>query len=406
MHDPTPTPAPGDPAGAAPAEPTPPTWTPAAGATEITEPVAAPPAAEAGPARRSRGRTIAAATVGGAIVVGALTLAVVAGSRPDSAPAPAGDAAKIEAPAADGRDGRLSEAAWTSPDGQTRVHLEGRGGGGMEGIGASDITITAISGTKLSLETDNGWTRTIDAAGATITKGGETVQASALAVGDQVRFRETQNDDGTYTVTAIAVVQPSVKGTVASVSDSTVTVTTRDGGTSKVVLTGSTTYEIGGQAATKDAVVAGARILATGTLAADGTLTATSVEIAPATAAGTVKEKSSGSITLTTRDGSTLVVKVTSSTTYQVEGVTAPTLADINVGDVVMAGGTKNSDGSLTATVVRAHAAGTFGGPGGGRGWGGDGGPGRGPGGFPGWGGPGDDDAAAPSSAPSGGTNG
>ncbi len=214
-------------------------------------------------------------------------------------------------------------------------------------------------------------------------------------------FRETRNDDGTYTTTAIMVIQPAVGGTVASVSGSTVTVTTRDGSTSKVVLTSSTTYELAGQAATKDAVVAGARIIARGTLATDGTLTASSVEVAPATSAGTVKEKGSSSLTLTTRDGSTVVVKVSSSTTYQVGGVTTPTLADVKVGDIVMAAGSRNADGSLSATIVRSHAAGQLGGPGSFGGPGGMPGDGFGRGGMrgggPGWGFPGDpDDSLGP----------
>jgi hypothetical protein len=309
-------------------------------------------------------------------------------------------------PAADDRPAVVSDAAWTSPDGGTRARLDGRGGRGFgEGLGRASISITAISGSKLSLETDNGWTRTIDATGATITKDGETVAVSALEVDDRIVFRETRNDDGTYTITAIVVVQPSVAGTVASVSGSTVTVTERDGGARKVLLTSSTTYETAGKAATKDAVVAGARIVARGTLAADGTLTATSVEVSAAEAAGTVKEKSASSITLTTRDDSTVVVTVDSGTTYQVAGVTSPTLADIEVGAVVVASGTRNADGSLTATVVRSGAAGQDGGPGMG-GWGRGG---HGPGwGMPGSGMPGDlDDEAAPSSAPSGsGTNG
>jgi hypothetical protein len=274
------------------------------------------------------------------------------------------------------------------------------------------ITITAIDGAKLALETENGWTRTIDATGATVTKDGETVAVSDLEVGDTIVFRETRNADGTYATTAIMVIQPTVAGTVASVSGSTVTVTGRDGTSSKVVLTSSTTYELAGEEATKDAVVAGARIVARGTLAADGALTASSIDIAPAGSAGTVTEKGSSSLTLTTRDGSTVVVKVSSTTTFQVAGVTAPTLADVKVGDIVMAAGTRNADGSLSATIVRSHAAGQLGGPGNGFGPGpvhGDGlGRGGMRGGGPGWGFPGDpDDAAAPSTAPSGsGTNG
>jgi hypothetical protein len=362
----------------------PPTWT--APSPEGQEPPA-PPAAESPspgspePSRPDR-RVLGFAALAGAIGVGALALGIAVGSGGQPA-------TTVATPVAHDRPAIVSDAAWTSPDGSTRVRLDGRGGRGLgEGIGRSEITITAIDGSKLALETANGWTRTIDATGATITKDGETATIADLAVGDQIVFRETRNDDGTYTITSITVVQPSVAGTVASVSGSTVTVTARDGTTQKVLLTSSTTYERAGQPATKDAVVAGARIVARGTLGSDGTLTATSVEIAAARAAGTVKEKSSSSLTLTTRDGSTVVVKVDASTTYEVAGLETATLADIEVGDVVMASGTTNADGSLTAAVVRSRAAGELGGPG-------MGGPGRGGHGGRGW--LGDDDGDAPS---------
>jgi hypothetical protein len=365
------------------------------------------PAAAAPPAsNRPRGRTLGIAALAGAIVVGVLAVGFALGSGGAS-----NDAATV--PTAGRQPVQVAQAGWTSPDGRTQVRPDGRGGRGFGGgFEQGSITITAIDGAKLSLKTDDDWTRTIDATGATVTNDGKTVALSTLKVGDRIVFRETRNDDGTYTITAITVVQPTVAGTVASVSGSTVTVTTFGNTTAKVALTGSTTYTLGGQASTKDAVVAGVRISARGTLGSDGTLTATSVEIQPATAAGTVKEKGTSSLTLTIRDGSTVVVKVTSSTTYQVDGITTPTLADIKVGDVVMASGTKNADGSLSATAVRSHAAGDFGGPGmgGGDGFGrgGHGGPGMDGWGFPGGGwGPGDPDASpAPSAAPSSGTSG
>ncbi len=389
-------------------EPTPTTETPAGAdlipnveATQAPTPAAAP-APPAPPA--SRARTVGLASLIGAIGIGALAIALVAGG-PGNDTSPAAET--VGSPSGASTIGRVS--GWTAPDGTSDVHLDLGGRGGMrDGIGNA-ITITAIDGTKLALKTDNGWTRTIDAAGATVTKDGATVAFSALKIGDRIVFRETRNDDGTYTITAIAVIQPAVAGTVASVSGSTVTVTRRDGSTSKVILTGSTTYQLAGKAATKDAVVTGAQIVARGTLATDGTLTAASVEVAPAMFAGTVKEKSDSSLTLTTRDGSAAVVKVTSSTTYQVGGVTSPTLADVKVGDVVMAVGSRNADGSLSATVVRSRAAGQFGGPGDGFGGPGDGfGRGGMRGGGHGWGFPGDPDAAPAPSTPStgSGTNG
>jgi hypothetical protein len=74
--------------------------------------------------------------------------------------------------------------------------------------------------------------------------------------------------------------------------------------------------------------------------------------------------------------GKTATVDVSSATRYRVRGVSAPGIADIAVGDRIVAQGTLNADGSLNATTVQTVPNG-FGGSGG-RGFGGGG---RGPGG-------------------------
>ena len=208
-----------------------------------------PDAAPAPPG--SRARAIGLAALVGAVGIGAIAIAIVAGGpRNDAAPA-----------AADRRVGtRRRRRSARCPGGPhptapTTSASTVAGRAGMRGAMGGAISITAIDGTKLALKTDNGWTRTIDAAGATVTKDGATVALSTLAVGDRIVFRETRNADGTFTITAIEVIQPAVAGTVASVSGSTVTVTQRDKSTSKVVLTGSTVYRLAGKPATKDAVV-------------------------------------------------------------------------------------------------------------------------------------------------------
>ena len=80
----------------------------------------------------------------------------------------------------------------------------------MRGFGGfGSITITAINGSSLSLKTDDGWTRTITVTADTkITKAGQAMSLSDLAVGDHIRFAQKKNDDGTYTVTAIAIRSP------------------------------------------------------------------------------------------------------------------------------------------------------------------------------------------------------
>jgi hypothetical protein len=315
------------------------------------------------PARRSR------QLVAGAILAGAIGLAAVAvGLTSTGAPAAA-------APAAANARGVLLGAdtgTWTAPDGGTTTapsvtgmlgDRDGNGFGPGAGIGRggrmggpgmfASISITAIDGTKLALTTADGWTRTIDAAGATVQKSGQTVDPSTLKVGDSIAFDQARQADGTYKITAIQVVLPHADGTVKSVSDSSVTLTQRDGTDKVIQLTGSTAYKLAGAASTKAALTVGAEVDAEGTIATDGTFTATLVTIRAAQAGGTVTAKTETSITVKTRDGSSLTIKVGSTTTYQVAGATSATLSDVAVGAIVMAEGTRNADGSFSATIVR-----------------------------------------------------
>src|SRR5262249_45911860 len=97
----------------------------------------------------------------------------------------------------------------------------------------------------------------------------------------------------------------------------------------------------------------------------NGTYSIDSVAIVLPHAGGEVTAVSGSTITVKDRDGNSVTIKVTGSTTYDVAGATAK-LSDIKVGMFLVAEGTKSSDGSLTATSVRA---GDHGGPGG-RGFG------------------------------------
>ena len=118
----------------------------------------------------------------------------------------------------------------------------GRGG---PGFGFGDITITTISGSDLSLKTADGWTRTITVtADTTITRAGTAIKVTDLKVGDEIRFAQTKNDDGTYTVTKIQLVLPSVAGQVTAVDGSTITVKRFDGTTQTIHVDASTTYTV------------------------------------------------------------------------------------------------------------------------------------------------------------------
>jgi hypothetical protein len=152
-----------------------------------------------------------------------------------------------------------------------------RGGFGRGGF--HEITISAINGSSLSLETEDGWTRTITVGSSTtITKGGETIAVGDVAVGDQIAFSQERASDGTYTITAIKVVLPSIGGEVTAIADNTITVTRKDGTTGTIHVDGDTTYQVNGDTdqALSDIEV-GDFVVAEGTLRTDGSLDADAV---------------------------------------------------------------------------------------------------------------------------------
>ncbi len=164
--------------------------------------------------------------------------------------------------------------AWGGPMGGF-----GMRGGQMGPGGFHDITIDSISGSDLSLKTDDGWTRTITVTSTTtITKGGATIKVTDLAAGDQIRFAQEKGSDGTYTVTAIVVVLPSIAGQVTAIDGNTLTVTQPGGTTATIHVDGATTYRVNGTTGSLSDIKVGSFIVAEGTQRADGSLDAAAVD--------------------------------------------------------------------------------------------------------------------------------
>jgi hypothetical protein len=246
----------------------------------------------------------------------------------------------------------------------------GFGGPAFRGIGFGQVTIVAIDGSSLSLKTDDGWTRTISVASSTkLTKGGATIALGDLKIGDQIRFAETRNSDGSFTITAVEVVVPHVAGTVSATSASGFTVTARDGTVWTVTVNASTTYTKGmklggGGSASKADVAVGDEVDVAGTQGTNNTITALSVRIALPTILGQVTAKNGSSLTVKKPDGTRLTVHVNSSTTYRVPGVDNPGLGDITVGSQVIVQGSQRADGSIDAVdVLSGSFRGSFRGP-------------------------------------------
>ena len=193
-----------------------------------------------------------------------------------------------------------SPDATTQPDGTTggrlfRPLLHGLGlGDGFAGVAgrhggfaAGNITITAINGSSVSLETVDGWTRTITVSDqTTITRDGEEIALADLQVGDKIRFRQAVDDTGNYTVTAIAGVLPAVLGQATAVDGDSITLSQPDGTSITVHVDSSTEFTVGGETGKSLAdVEVGMIVAASGEENADGSLIASRVR------AGTIWER-------------------------------------------------------------------------------------------------------------------
>ena len=232
------------------------------------------------------------------------------------------------------------------------------GNGGLRGNGSprGPITIRSISGSQVSLATEDGWSRTITVTPATvITKGGQPIAVTDLNVGDSVRFSQTRNADGSYTIKAIVVPTPISGGEVTAVGASSITVKGRGSATRVITVTDATVYQLGKAAGSKADVKVGVKVTAQGTVSGD-TFTAITVRISLPDVDGEVSAKTADSITIKHRDGSTTVIHVTAKTTFEKKGKEPATLADIVVGDRLEAKGLLRADGSMDAVEVEARA--------------------------------------------------
>jgi hypothetical protein len=241
---------------------------------------------------RSGARTTArrVGILGGSAIL--LLVGVVAAMAASPAPS-----ANTGADASSSPDATVAPDASSAPDASARTGGHDRGplpafgipigpgagsfggpGFGFGGFGLGQITITAIDSSNVSLKTDDGWSRVIVVTSSTkITRAGKTITVDDLAVGDHVRIAEDRASDGTYTVTAIIVVLPSVTGQVSAIDGDTITIT-QPGGTKATVHVGaSTTYQVDGNAGKLSDIKVGAFIVAEGTQRSDGSLDAAAV---------------------------------------------------------------------------------------------------------------------------------
>ena len=208
--------------------------------------------------------------------------------------------------------------------------------------------------------TDDGWTsddrRDLD---TVITKGGQPIAVGDLHVGDQIRFSQTRNADGSYTITAIVVPTP-ISGRRghgrrrARPSPSRA----RARETRVITVNDATVYKLGTAAGSKADVKVGVEVAAAGDRRAVTRSPRSPCGSRCPTSRARSSAKTADSITVKRRDGSTTVDPRHRPRRPTRSGDKDPRRWPTSpIGDRVEAEGTLRADGSLDAVSVGVEAA-------------------------------------------------
>lgn len=242
--------------------------------------------------------------------------------------------------------------------------------GPWTGFGPSALgeggTITGITATTITVETEFGGTLTVTTDSSTIYREGDTtVGRTALATGQEVLFQALFVPvahpgnatalpvlGGSTAVRLVEIVLPSVSGKVVRVNGSQIVVAQLDGLYVTVNVSDSTTYEQAGQPDPTVQVQAGTVVSVTGTLSSDHTeIDATTVDVILASVEGRVTDVAGTTISLSGFGTTTETVTTDSSTVFRDQkGKT--TIASVAKADFVQAWGTPGSGDTFAAAVV------------------------------------------------------
>lgn len=278
----------------------------------------------------------------------------------------------------------------------------GHGFGGRGGFGEAGgfgrgrgLTVTGVNGNTIAATDRGGQTVTVQVSATTAyTEAGASASLSDVKTGSIIAVRGSNDATGgtTITATGVTIVLPQVAGVVTGVSGSTFTLTGFNGTTRTVTVGDATRYQRGGSSAALTDIATGTAIVAEGTTASDGSLSAVRVTIQVPRVAGQVTAVNGASYTVAGRFGQTAyTIATTGSTTFVKADGSTTSASAVTTGVFIVAEGPLSSDGkTLTAQRVIVAPAGA------GRGYGRHGGYG-GRGFYPGSTGAGESDPSAPS---------
>jgi len=141
---------------------------------------------------------------------------------------------------------------------------------------------------------------------------------------------------------------------ITAISGNSISLKTDDGWTRTITVDSGTTYSKADTTIALGDLKVGDEVGFRQTRESSGTWSIDSIVVILPRVGGEVTKIDGSTITVTQRDGSTATITVNGQTKYSVNGNAGAALSDVKVGMFLVAEGTKNSDGSLTATSVRA----------------------------------------------------
>lgn len=212
-------------------------------------------------------------------------------------------------------------------------------------------TVTAISGSTLTVLDKAGTSHTVVVTGTTVYKLPHHLTGSLadITVGTKIKAEGTLSG-GILTAAVVKIRLDHVNGTVTAIpSGTSLTVLGKNGTTYTVNVTGTTLYKLPHRlTGTFGDIAVGSKVKAEGTLVGT-TLTARIVEIKWDHVNGTVTAISGSTLTVMGKNSTSYTVTVTGATVYDRPGHVPGTFADIAVGSKIKA------EGTLVGTTLTAR---------------------------------------------------
>jgi hypothetical protein len=220
-------------------------------------------------------------------------------------------------------------------------------------------TVKAVSATSITVTTSASDVLIALTTATRFLANGQTATTADVHVGDRVEVEVREQTDKTLAALVVKVQSESVhvRGTIAAVSASSITVHTATGDVI-VALTSSTLIRMQGKVTNASMLLVGSRVEVDAVHRADQSLAAVTITIELANSLseieGSVTEVASDHLKVHTKSGDDVTVAVNADTIVRANDHLAG-LADIKSGDRVSVNARANADGTFTALRIEVE---------------------------------------------------